>query len=231
MTAAEENLSREQRRRRTEAAILQAARELFAETGFERTTIRAVATRAGIDPALVMQHYGSKEGLFAEAARWHPDHGSILTATSDTLARAAVDDLLARFEGEGREASVALARSCLTHPSASRIMRDEVMCDRAQAVTDALQGEDRELRAALFGAVMMGVGLARYLIETEPLASAPARDLRRLLEPVLRVLVDGPVAGEPPTGVRDEAPGGPSSADPPADDPHAGDPSVGDAPA
>jgi len=45
-------LTREERRRRTEAAILDAGRELFAELGFERTTIRGVAARAGVDPAL-----------------------------------------------------------------------------------------------------------------------------------------------------------------------------------
>lgn len=191
MKPAQEPLSREERRRRTEAAILQAATELFAEGGFERTTIRGVAARAGIDPALVMQYYGSKEGLFAEAARWDPDHTSILTATSDSLAAAAVDDLLARFEGEGREAAVAFMRNCLTHPTASRVMRDEVMCERAEAVADALHGDERELRAALFGAVLMGVGLARYLIEIEPLAGASPEDVRRLLEPVLQTLVDG----------------------------------------
>ena len=81
-------LTRDARRRRSEAAILKAAQELFAETGFERTTIRAVAARAGLDPALVMQHYGSKEGLFAAAARWTTDHQRIRTATADTLPRA-----------------------------------------------------------------------------------------------------------------------------------------------
>ncbi len=69
MTATEERIPRDERRRRTEASILDAARELFAADGFERTTIRGVAARAGIDPALVMQHFGSKERLFAESTR------------------------------------------------------------------------------------------------------------------------------------------------------------------
>ena len=52
---------------RTRAAILKAAQELFAELGFERTTVRAVAGRAAIDPAMVMRYFGSKDELFAEA--------------------------------------------------------------------------------------------------------------------------------------------------------------------
>lgn len=191
MAIAEERLSREERRHRTEAAILRVARELFAETGFERTTIRGVAARAGIDPALVMQHYGSKEGLFAAAARWTSDHERILTATSDSLPSAALADLFDKFESAtDREAAVALLRNCLTHPSAARIMRDEVMCDRAAAVASTLEGPEAELRASLFGACMIGVGIARYLLELEPLASASREDVDRLMQPVLRALID-----------------------------------------
>lgn len=191
MTLADEHLTREDRRHRTEAAILKAAQELFAESGFERTTIRGVAAQAGIDPALVMQHFGSKEGLFAAAARWSGDHERILTATSDSLPAAALEDLFDKFEGgSDREAAVALMRNCLTHPSATRIMRDEVMCDRAAAVASTLEGDEAELRASLFGACMMGLGLSRYLMELEPLASASREDVHRLMEPVLRALVD-----------------------------------------
>ena len=183
--------SREERRRRTEASILAAAREQFADGGFERTTIRSVAAQAGVDPALVMQHFGNKERLFAAAARWSDDDARVLTARREELPAAAVDDLLASFEGERGEAAAALMRNCLTHPPAASVMRDQVMCDRRDAVARAVDGPDAELRAAVFGAVMMGVAQARYLLQGEPLASAPAEDLRRVLEPVLRVLLDG----------------------------------------
>ena len=192
MTLADEHPTRQERRQRTDAAILAAAQQLFAEVGFERTTIRSVAARAGIDPALVMQHYGSKEGLFAAAARWKEGHEGILTATSDNLAAVALDDLLGQFEGVDREAAVALMRNCLTHPGAARLMRDEVMCERASAVEAALEGPDAALRASLFGACLIGLGLSRYLFEIEPLASASREDLHRLMEPVLRALVDPP---------------------------------------
>lgn len=194
VTPADEHLTRTERRERTDAAILKAAQQLFAEIGFERTTIRAVASRAGIDPALVMQHYGSKEGLFKAAARLDDDHQRILTATSDSLAEAALDDLLQQFEGMDREAAVALMRNCLTHPGAARLMRDDVMCDRAAAVESAIEGPDAALRAGLFGACMLGLGLARYLFQIEPVANASHADLHRLLEPALQALVEPPAA-------------------------------------
>ena len=188
-----ESPSRDERRRRTEVAILEAARQQFAEHGFERTTIRGVAAVAGIDPALVMQHYGSKEGLFAAAARWPKEHERIRTASPDALPAAALADLFERFEtGADREGAIALMRSCLTHPSATTVMRDEVMCDRAASVAATLEGPDAELRAALLGACMMGLGMARYLVEIEPLASASREDVERLFSPVLRMLIDPP---------------------------------------
>ena len=196
MTSADEHLTRDERRRRSEAAILQAARELFAETGFERTTIRAVAARAGLDPALVMQHYGSKEGLFAAAARWSHDADTVLGADRDALPGAALADLLAKFEdAPDREAAVALMRNCLTHPEAARIMRDEVMCDRAAAMGAVIGGEEAELRATLVGACMIGLGMARYLLEIPAVAGASREDVQRLMEPVLRALVDPPAEG------------------------------------
>jgi len=187
------SVPREERRRRTEAAILDAARQLFAESGFERATIRAVAARAGIDPALVMQYYGSKEGLFAAAAKWSSDSESVLAASRDQVPAAALRDLLEKFEGTGdREAAVALMRNCLTHPEAARIMRDDVMCERSARVARTIGGEDAELRAGLLGACMIGLTLARYLLELPAVANASREDVQRLMEPVLRALVDPP---------------------------------------
>ncbi|MGH2884269.1 MAG: helix-turn-helix domain-containing protein [Solirubrobacteraceae bacterium] len=59
--------SRAAQRRQTEHRILDVARGLFSERGFENTTIRAIAADAQVDPALVIHYFGSKEDLFARA--------------------------------------------------------------------------------------------------------------------------------------------------------------------
>ena len=66
------------------------------------------------------------------------------------------------------------------------------MCERAAAVASTIGGEDAELRAGLIGACMIGLGMARYLLEIEPVASASQEDVRRLLEPLVQALADGP---------------------------------------
>ena len=45
------------------AAIRDAAMGLFAERGFAGVTVRDIAAAAGVSPALVIHHYGSKVGL------------------------------------------------------------------------------------------------------------------------------------------------------------------------
>ena len=97
-TFSAEPTSREERRRRTEAGILQEARRLFAEEGFERATIRAVAQRTGVDPALVMQYFGSKEGLFAAAMKGAHGGGTARTVPREEIPSAVLKDAMRKFE-------------------------------------------------------------------------------------------------------------------------------------
>jgi AcrR family transcriptional regulator len=185
-----EPTSREERRRRTEACILQEARRLFAEEGFERATIRAVAGRTGVDPALVMQYFGSKEGLFAAAMKGAHGGGTARTAPRDEIPSAVLQDVLAKFEDtDDREAAVTLLRNFLTHPEANRIMRDEVLCALITDLARTIGGPDAEVRAALLMSSVFGMALARYVLELPGLAGASRTDVERLLRPALQAIV------------------------------------------
>ena len=48
------------------AAIRNAALRLFADRGPDAVTVREIATQAGVSPALIVHHFGSKDGLRAE---------------------------------------------------------------------------------------------------------------------------------------------------------------------
>jgi AcrR family transcriptional regulator len=188
-TFSAEPTSREERRRRTEACILQAARRLFAEDGFERATIRAVARRTGVDPALVMQYFGSKEGLFAAAMQGAHGGGTARTAPREEIPSAVLHDVLAKFETDDREAAVALLRNFLTHPEANRIMRDEVLCSVIKDLARTIGGTDAELKAALLMSCVAGMALARYVLELPGLAGADRADVERLMRPALQALL------------------------------------------
>jgi TetR/AcrR family transcriptional regulator, repressor for neighboring sulfatase len=60
------------------AAVLQAASELFAEKGPAGTSIREVATRAGVNHGLLHRHFGSKRQLLAATLQHLADSAAIL---------------------------------------------------------------------------------------------------------------------------------------------------------
>jgi AcrR family transcriptional regulator len=46
------------------AQLLDVARKLFSERGFEATSIEEIASRAGVSKPVVYEHFGSKEGIY-----------------------------------------------------------------------------------------------------------------------------------------------------------------------
>lgn len=182
--------SRAQRRRRSGEAILTAATSLFAERGYERTTIRAIAAAAGVDPALVMQHYGSKDRLFAAVAARSADTRPMEYVGVEDLAEATLEHVFSGYEDPQRRANaVALLRSCLTNQAASEIVRKEVMGSTQSAVADTIGGGDADLRAAVLNACTLGLTVSRYLLRIPALAEADPDDIRDVLVPALRAIV------------------------------------------
>ena len=116
MTASSARPTRAQQRRQTEERILAAARQIFAELGYDRTTIRAVAAAAGVDAGLVMHYFGSKDLLFARAAEVPADE--LPSGSSDEVAEALLTSLGRRLTGEPT-ASLAVLRSMLTNADAA----------------------------------------------------------------------------------------------------------------
>jgi AcrR family transcriptional regulator len=179
--------SRVEQRRRTETRILAAARRKFADAGYDRTTIRAVAAAAGTDPALVMRYFGSKEELFARVAELTPDEP--ITGTPDQVAElllAALGDKLATEPS----AALAMLRSMLTHPEAGKEVRDVVTSQQDQTA-NAIPGEDAMLRAGLVSALSLGTVIGRYLLHLNGLDSAPPEQITALLRPCFHALVYG----------------------------------------
>ncbi|MFF4905166.1 TetR/AcrR family transcriptional regulator [Streptomyces sp. NPDC001260] len=187
--------SRADRRRATEVRILDSARELFAEKGFQRTTIRAVATAASVDPALVMQYFGSKRELFSQAVQALP---APLTPTDATDADELVDQLLASLGlklGGLPEGTLAMMRSMLTDQAAADHVRASLgrQIDSVGAALPA--SEDSELRAALVVTALLGVTIGHQLLGLAELREAPADHIAALLRPAIKALAGPP--GDP----------------------------------
>jgi AcrR family transcriptional regulator len=192
MTEPARRPSRAERRRRTEERILAAARELFARLGFERTTIRAVAAKAEVDPALVMQYFGSKRDLFVTAAAAEDAPG--LPGDPEALVEAWLEALKTKVSGLPAP-QVAMMRSMLSHPEVAKIAR-ETIDGQIREVSEVIGGgPEATARAALLISTVIGVTIAHQLLCVDTLRDVPAPRLAELLRPAMRTLVGiGPEA-------------------------------------
>jgi AcrR family transcriptional regulator len=176
--------TRAQQRRQTEVRILTAACQMFAELGYERTTIRAVAKAAGVDPGLVMHYFGSKDELFARAARLPADE--LPSGTAEQMADSLLDSLAKRLDSEP-VASLAVLRSMLTNTDAADRYRAAGEPQLSQ-ITAAIPTPDAELRASLLSAIVHGVIIERYLLRLGRLADVSPAEIIDLLRPCFRTL-------------------------------------------
>ena len=167
--------SRDERRAATAARILEAAQAEFGDRGVDGATIRGIARRAGVDPSLVLQHYGSKKGLFEVAVRPEPD------LTSADVPRHLGEVLEIRMR-ELPPATRALLRSMLTSPDAAAVMR-EYLQERADALARTSDRADADLRAAMLVSSILGLTIARHFLDLPALADLDPAAIEAIAEP------------------------------------------------
>ena len=181
---------------KTREAILDAARAGFADQGFNATSVRAIAARAGVDPALVHHYFGTKDELFAAAMELPVDPAAVLPALIepglDGLGERLVRFFLSVWDQPAPRARIqGVLRSALTHEAAAALLRDFVSRQILGRVAAAVDKPDAELRASLVGSQLVGLGLLRYLVGVEPLASADGETVVAAVAPTVQRYLTG----------------------------------------
>lgn len=181
----DETTTRAARRAATAQRILRAAQEEFGEYGHEGATVRGVARRAGVDPSLVLQHYGSKNELFAVATQLHRGGVDDLkpSSTPDEVAEHLFEILGVRL-GTLPPQTRALVRSMLTAPEATAAMRN-FLNERVENLARTDDREDAALRAALTVSSILGLTIARHFLTLDALADISDEQIGTVLRPWL----------------------------------------------
>lgn len=173
------------------ARIIAAAVDEFGENGYDGSTIRSIASRAGVDSALVHHYFGTKADLFAETVgmpmRPDIDVPGILAGPRDEIGDRLVRYILQEWEKpEVRRRGVLLLRatvgSRLTTPLLTGFLTRELL----SRVTAAIDAPDAELRAGLVASQIGGLLLARYVLQLPPLANASIDDVAAQVGPTLQ---------------------------------------------
>jgi AcrR family transcriptional regulator len=185
--------SRAEQRRRTEARILEAATQVFFSAGYERATIRAVASAAEVDAGLVMHYFGSKQELFRRVIDVAPvpEVGGAPGQAADQILAV----LASRLATEP-VASLTLLRSMLTNPEAATAAGAAIARYEVQ-IAQAIPAEDAGLRAAIISAITLGLLVSRHLVKSDELATADPAQVIRLLRPCVLSLTASVDHSEP----------------------------------
>jgi AcrR family transcriptional regulator len=185
--------------RDTRADILDAACALFAELGFERTTMRAVAALADVDVALIYHHFANKDDLLSAALsvpeRAQPNLVAIPAGTPNP-GRAVATAIIGMWEHDPalRAQALAMIRTALSHELAAQRLQAVHSTAVLALVAESVADDQCELRAALIGAHLSGLLQARYLFRVRALAAIDAAALIDAAAPVIDHYLTGDLA-------------------------------------
>lgn len=183
---------------RTREAILEAARRQFGSAGFDRSSLRAIATEAGVDQALIVHFFGSKMGLFLEVVDLPVDPEAaipaLLSGPRDEVGLRVATFVMSVLENEhARRTMTSLVRAATSEPEAARLVRDRLTDELWGPLARRLEVEEADLRVSLVGSQIIGLVLARYIVQIEPLASLPPERVISLIAPNLQRYLVGPL--------------------------------------
>ncbi|MET9690251.1 TetR family transcriptional regulator [Streptomyces sp. NPDC006514] len=175
----------------TQERIRLAAREVFAERGYDKTSVRGIAKVAGVDPALVHHYFGSKDDLFAAAIEVSIEPALVVPAIigegPDGIGERLARYFLGVWENPvTRVPLLAVIRSALTHEAAAKVLRGLVLRRLLERVAADLDVPDPTFRAELAASHMVGIAILRYVVQVEPLASADPEKIVALVAPTLQ---------------------------------------------
>ncbi|OUC97017.1 TetR family transcriptional regulator [Streptosporangium minutum] len=159
----------------TRKAIHDAAHELFRNEGFDAVGIRAVAARAGVDAALVIRHFGSKEQLFLEAMTVDLPAIKVMEGPLEGMGRAIVEHVVCLPSSRpGALAVTALAAlfRASDRGEVQRTLRETIENVFAEPLVRRLEGGDAELRAHLIAAQLGGLLTSMHVVQDPVLLAA-----------------------------------------------------------
>ena len=180
----------------TRAAILAAAQRQFVAAGFDQTSIRSVAEEAGVDPALVIHYFHSKDGLLVAGMAWPID----LDEISEHVVAPGLDgfgERLARFflaqwdDPSKRHPLTVIVRNAVSHETAARLLTDFVRRELVGRLVTLMDEPTAELRGSLVASTLVGLAMTRYVVRLEPLASAPSEVVVAAMAPTIQRFLTG----------------------------------------
>jgi AcrR family transcriptional regulator len=174
----------------TRQELQDTARRMFAETGYDKTSVRDIAAAAGVDPAMIRHYFGTKAELFRATMGW-PFEPAQVAARVTGGGRDEIGARLTRvfFEAweqpDSRAPLLAILRGAATHQESATLVRQFIQGQLYRQMADTLPGPAAELRIDLAMSQLLGIAYLRHILRVEPIASTPVEELVARVTPVV----------------------------------------------
>lgn len=176
----------------TRAALLDAAVKRFARDGYDDVGMRDVAGDVGIDAALVVRYFGSKEQLFEAAIDSCFDGEHFWEGDRSDFGRRLADQLVYGDARPGKMQGLSIILRSLGSAKALEVVQRSCVQDFMQPLTAWLGGDDAPVRARLMAGLLMGMSIGREMTGgAQTLSPAHCELLRDRLADLLQSLADG----------------------------------------
>lgn len=180
----------------TRSEIVEAARKVFGELGYDRATLRGIAREAGVDPSLIYHYFAAKDELFAASIHLPIPPAETLRgvfeADSDDVGRGLAETFFSVWEQEeARAALLGILRSAMGgEDRAVEAFRQFLTTALLDQISPLIAGEDARLRALLMASQLVGVAMTRYVMKLEPIASTSVDDIIEMVAPRIQSYVN-----------------------------------------
>ena len=185
----------------TKQSILESARTVFAEAGYDKASVRAIAAAAQVDPALIHHYFGTKEKLFLAAMNSPINPAELIpramAGPREQAGERLVALVLSVWDSPAGAAAVALMRSAMSNEWTARLMREFVVTQVLRRAVAELNIDEKEapVRTALVATQIGGLAMIRYVLKVEPIASSPAEPLVAAIGPAVQRYLTGELPG------------------------------------
>jgi AcrR family transcriptional regulator len=180
----------------TRQMLLDTARRMFADAGYDKTSVRDIAAGAGVDPALIRHYFGTKAALFRATMGWPFEPAQVAARVTggrrDEIGVRLTQVFFEAWEQpDSRAPLLAILRGAATHEESATLVRQFIQGQLYRQMADELPGSDAELRIDLAMAQLLGIAYLRHILGVDPIASTPVDELVAKVAPVVTTHLTG----------------------------------------
>ena len=175
----------------TRAAILEAAETRFSRESYDEVGMRDIAADAGVDPALIVRYFGSKEGLFRAALESCQEGSTLLDGDRATFGTRIAHELVYGSARPRKMQGLQMILLSAASAKALEVVRASSKERFLDPFVDWIGGDDAMVRGRLAAALMMGMKVSREVTGGLDLCEAQCKLLEQRLARILQDIIDG----------------------------------------